>query len=179
MTVTGSNGTTIGTFEWAKAAACGDLTSYTYKGPADTLTLKITEGGNTYLSAVKVLPGPYEYDTSAGGSLSFDDNAVVISATGGNQTSGHGVHFAVNDTIKIKVGGACTIQLGGCKYGANSTVTVTGSNGTTIGTFDWAKAAVCGDLTSYSYTGAADTLTLTITTGGNTYLPKLNVVYAN
>ena len=179
VTVTGSNGTTIGTFEWAKAAACGDLTSYTYKGPADTLTLKITEGGNTYLSAVKVLPGPYEYDTSAGGSLSFDDNAVVISATGGNQTSGHGVHFAVNDTIKIKVGGACTIQLGGCKYGADSTVTVTGSNGTTIGTFDWAKAAACGDLTSYSYTGAADTLTLTITAGGNTYLPKLNVVYSN
>ncbi len=67
----------------------------------------------------------------------------------------------------------------GCKYGANSTVTVTGSNGTTIGTFDWAKAAACGDLTSYSYTGAADTLTLTITTGGNMYLPKLNVVYSN
>ena len=41
------------------------------------------------------------------------------------------------------------------------------------------EADGCGDLTSYSYTGVADTLTLKITEGGNTYLSKLNIVYAN
>ncbi|MBP5283295.1 MAG: hypothetical protein J6Y93_01335, partial [Treponema sp.] len=180
VTVLASDGTTVGSFAWNKANACGDLTTYEYNGPADTLTLQITEGGNTYLSAVNVLPGIeglYSYDITAGGSLNLDDGAVVISATGGNQTSGHGSHLAVDDTITVKVGGACTIKLGGCQYGANSTVTVLAFDGTTVDTFAWNKADACGDLTSWSYTGDADTLTLKITEGGNTYLSAVNILY--
>lgn len=119
------------------------------------------------------------YDTTAGGSLSFDGGTVVISATGRNQGSGHGSHLMQGDTITVKVAGPCTIQLGGCMYGAVSTVTVLSSSGTTIDRFIWGRMAECGDLVSFVYTGAADTLTLKITEGGNTYLSSVNVVPAS
>ncbi|MBQ0050595.1 MAG: Ig-like domain-containing protein [Treponema sp.] len=178
--VTGSDGTEVGTFTWAKSAACGDKTDFVYTGAADTLTLTMVSGANTYLNDFTVVPGPYVYDLSpktVPANVKLDDGAIVVNATGGNQGSGHGPHFAVNDTIVVKVGGACKISLGGCQYGADTVVKVTGSDGTEVGSFTWAKAAACGDLTDFAYTGAADTLTFTMASGANTYLNNLKIVY--
>ena len=99
----------------------------------------------------------------------------MISATGGNQTSGHGAHLAKNDTFKIKVGSAVTITLLGCQFGANSTVTVTNSAEETVDTITWNKGTACDEATSWAYTGNADTLTFTVTSGGNTYLHGLKI----
>ena len=177
VTVKGSAGTELGTITWNKGTACDEATSWEYTGNADTLTFTITSGGNTYLHGLKLAPAlTYDFDDKANyATYSSDDGVVVISATGGNQTSGHGVHFAVNDTFKVKVGSAVTITLLGCQYGADSTVTVTNSAGDTVDTITWNKPGACDAPTAWAYTGNADTLTFTVTSGGNTYLHGLKI----
>ena len=108
-------------------------------------------------------------------SFASDDGVITIAATGGNQTSGHGVHLAVNDTVTLKVGSAVKITLLGCQYGADSTIVVTNSAAEEVGTISWPKGTGCNEETVFEYTGAADTLTLTVTAGGNTYLHGLKI----
>ena len=120
--------------------------------------------------------GYYAFDDGADNSaFKSNDGIVVIAATGSNQMSRHGIHLALGDTITVKVGSAVTISLLGCVYGADSTITVTSSAGTKLGTFDFKKATAEKDASTYTYTGEADTLTLTVTTGGNTYLHGLKI----
>ena len=177
--VTSSSGEELGTFTWKKGSACGDVSTFEYTGSADTLTLTIVTGGNTYLHGVVVVPGDLSYNLEKVGTGTYasDDGVLATAATGGNQTSGHGCHFAVGNTLTVKVAGASKISLLGCQYGADSDVKVTSSSGEELGTFTWKKGSACGDVSTFEYTGSADTLTLTIVTGGNTYLHGVTISY--
>ena len=83
-----------------------------------------------------------------------------------------------NNTVVLKVAGACTVTFGTCAYDKGATITVTNSNNDTVGTLTLAAGDGATDSTTldFSYTGSADTLTFTWTaSAGQNYLHSVKV----
>ena len=130
-------------------------------------TIKVTSGESNPIYGYT-----YSYGLTGGVGSPYVSADGFLKITANSDNGGHGLVMKDGNTIVLKVAGAGTISLIRCKYDKSATITLTNSAGTVIETKEaLAATANDGDATDFTYSGAADTLTLTYSTGtGGHYL---------
>ena len=118
------------------------------------------------------------YSLTGGVGTPFTSSDTYLTVTADSDNGGHGLVMKDNNTVVLKVAGACTVTFGTCAYDKGATITVTNSNNDTVGTLTLAAGDGATDSTTldFSYTGSADTLTFTWTaSAGQNYLHSVKV----
>ena len=105
----------------------------------------------------------------------YDEDHENINITNGSwHDNTHGWALQNGSTIKVVVGGNAYIVLGLCRYGNAGNIKLTNSKGDSISAASY-PVATDGATTTLEYTGAADTLTLTVK-GNSPYLHSLTIM---
>lgn len=118
------------------------------------------------------------YSLTGGVGTPFTSSDTYLTVTADSDNGGHGLVMSDNNTVVLKVAGACTVTFGTCAYDKGATITVTNSNNDTVGTLTLNAGDESNDSTTldFSYTGSADTLTFTWSaSAGQNYLHSVKV----
>ena len=101
------------------------------------------------------------------------DHECITIDDGGYYYNTHGWTFGPGQTIKLVVAGDATINIGACAYSSGEDITITDTEGKTVGTIS-GKNDSDGGTNTFEYEGAATTLTLTF--GGRDYIHNVAIV---
>lgn len=118
------------------------------------------------------------YSLTGGVGTPFTSSDTYLTVTADSDNGGHGLVMKDNNTVVLKVAGACTVTFGTCAYDKGATITVTNSNNETVGTLTLNAGDGTTDTTTldFNYTGSADTLTFTWSaSAGQNYLHSVKV----
>ncbi len=102
-----------------------------------------------------------------------DHEGFNLIGTGCFHDGQHGWTVNAGDKVELAVKGHAYIVLGLCRYGGASDITLTDSKGNVIGTVA-APVSTDGQSASFEYSGDADVLTLTVSSG--IYLHNVTVI---
>lgn len=177
-------GATLAEIPYTEANLPAVAEGYKFRGWYYTSGKKVTIGdvinGNTTIQAL-VTP----IETATVGSIQTyplndanyypEDHETIEMANGSFHDGTHGWYFGVNGTIKVQVAGNAVVVVTMCTYSESGDVVMTDANGTELGRASVVKNETSdGATASFRYTGAATTLTLTMT--NKAYIHKV-VVY--
>ncbi|MCD8203345.1 MAG: pectinesterase family protein, partial [Prevotella sp.] len=134
--------------------------------------------GDTYLYAIATeietqsTTARYTYDLT--NQYFYAEDHEAFNPNGGYwHDTQHGWAFSTGESIDVLVGGHAYISMGLCKYATDgSTITLSSSDGTVIGSVD-GQVSSDGASGSIEYTGGADVLTLTV--DGTVYIHTLTI----
>lgn len=103
----------------------------------------------------------------------YDEDHEAFDATGGEfHDTTHGWTFNDGGKIDLLVGGHAYILLNLCRYGNEGTITMTGADGSVVGTVA-VPVSADGQSRSFEYKGGAGKVTLAF--GGGAYLHKVTI----
>ncbi len=108
----------------------------------------------------------YTYDLTDPSFDPYLHDCIEIS-DGGKYYSTHGWEFTAGQTIKVKVGGWATVNVGVCQYSDGNDITITDADGNEVGKIK-DKDSTDGAVHSFDYEGDATTLTMTF--AGKAYI---------
>ncbi len=143
-------------------------------GEKYTTDYVVTSDLNLYAVATDIETGyesRYKFDLTD--RYFYDEDHEAFNSTGSFHDTTHGWVLNNGDKVDLLVGGNATIMVSVCAYsGDNSTLTVTGTDGSEVATVN-AKNATDGYVETINYTGGAGTVTLTA--NGTAYIHQITV----
>lgn len=153
------------------AAGTAVITAASTATPSVSATKEITV---TATAAEPVAGQTYTYSLTGGIGTPYTSDDGFLKVTANSDNGGHGLVMKDGNTIVLKVAGSGTITLGTCAYDKACTVTVTASSGSQVGdavSISAGNSSYDNTTADITYTGDADTLTLTYSDGkGGQYL---------
>ena len=149
---------------------------------ADATALKVASGTTVnndlslYAKAtdIEVAANGTDYSYDLTKEYFYQEDHELLTMTNGSYYNNHGWHFGTNGTIAVEVAGNATVQILRCQYGNGGTITCTDALSNQVGDVVDTKAASCGSIAEFVYTGPATTLTCTLSNGG--YIHGVNVI---